>query len=292
MKRDLRYATEAVFLKLLFAVLGLLPLDTASNFGGWLARTLGPRLGLNRRAERSIRRALPDLDDAAVHDIIVGMWDNLGRVAAEYPHLKKFGDPAFARQRLAIVGAEHAEALRDDGKAGIFISGHIGNWELSAAGAKALGIDLLQVYRAMNNPLANDVVVGVRSHVAAGQIPKGSDGARQILKAIREGKHLGMLVDQKMNDGIAVPFFGRDAMTAPAVAELALRYNIPVLPAHIVRTQGARFELLIEPPFAFARTGDKERDVRDAMVMINQRIEDWIRRDPTQWLWLHKRWPD
>ena len=95
-----------------------------------------------------------------------------------------------------------------------------------------------------------------------------------------------------MNDGIPVPFFGRDAMTAPAVAELALRYDIPVLPAHVIRTRGARFELIIEPPFQFTSTGDKERDVYEAMVMINRRFEDWIRRHPAQWLWLHKRWPD
>lgn len=292
MKRHLRRATEAALLKVVFALLRLLPLDTASDFGGWLARTVGPRLGLNNRANRYIRHALPELDDAAVRRVIVGMWDNLGRVAAEYPHLRKFGDPAFARGRITITGAEHAEALRDDGKAGIFVSGHMGNWELNAAGAKALGISLIQVYRAMNNPIADDVIIGLRRHVCSGLIPKGREGARQILQAIRKEQHLGMLVDQKMNDGIAVPFFGRDAMTAPAVAELALRFDIPVLPAHIVRTRGARFALVIEPPFRFAKTGDKERDVYEAMVMINRHFEDWVRQHPAQWLWLHKRWPD
>ncbi len=291
MTNGVRYRAEAAGLKLLFAVLGALPVDTASNFGGWLARAIGPRLGINRRAERNIRRALPDLSDAQVRDVIVGMWDNLGRVAAEYPHLKKFGDRDFALDRITTINPEHAEALRDDGKAGIFISGHMGNWELNAAGAKAMGIGLVQVYRAMNNPISDGVIIRMRDNVAAGLIPKGRDGARQILKTIRAGEHLGMLVDQKMNDGIAVPFFGQDAMTAPAVAELALRFDIPVLPAHIVRTHGAHFKLVIEPPLHFETTGDRDRDIYNAMLKINRLFERWIREEPAQWLWLHNRWP-
>ncbi|MBI1985745.1 MAG: lauroyl acyltransferase, partial [Rhodospirillales bacterium] len=117
-------------------------------------------------------------------------------------------------------------------------------------------------------------------------------GARLLLKSLKEGKHLGMLVDQKMNDGIPVKFFGRDVMTAPALAELALRFDCPVVPARVVRLKGARFKLVIEPPLKLVRTGDHEADVVANMAQVNALIEKWVRDTPEQWLWLHNRWPD
>ena len=114
---------------------------------------------------------------------------------------------------------------------------------------------------------------------------------RWLLQTFRGGGHLAMLVDQKMNDGIAVPFFGRPAMTAPALAELALRFDCPVVAARVVRLKGARFRLIAEPPMRFEKTGDQARDVLAAMTWVNSRIEEWVRETPEQWLWLHNRWP-
>ena len=101
-----------------------------------------------------------------------------------------------------------------------------------------------------------------------------------------------MLVDQKLNDGIAVPFFGRDAMTAPALAQLALKYRCPVVPARLERLDGARFRLTFQPPMELPDTGDREADVFETMRRVNAIFEDWIRARPEQWLWLHRRWPD
>ncbi len=101
-----------------------------------------------------------------------------------------------------------------------------------------------------------------------------------------------MLVDQKLNDGIAVPFFGRDAMTAPALAQLALRFRCPVVPARVERLGGARFRLTIYPPMGLPDSGDHDADVSETMRRVNAHFEDWIRARPEQWLWLHRRWPD
>jgi len=100
-----------------------------------------------------------------------------------------------------------------------------------------------------------------------------------------------MLVDQKMNNGIAVPFFGRPAMTAPALAQLALRFDCPVVPARVVRLNGAHFQLIVYPPLEVAKTGDREHDTLTLMTQVNTMIEGWIRERPEQWLWLHNRWP-
>ena len=120
----------------------------------------------------------------------------------------------------------------------------------------------------------------------------GAGGAKKLIEALSRGEHLGMLVDQKLNEGIAVPFFGRDAMTAPALAQLALRFGCPVVPARVERLDGAHFRLTVYPPLTLATSGDRQADIAAAMGQINALIEEWIRARPEQWLWLHRRWPD
>jgi KDO2-lipid IV(A) lauroyltransferase len=120
---------------------------------------------------------------------------------------------------------------------------------------------------------------------------KGAQGARAALTHLQAGGSLGLLVDQKMNDGIAVPFFGRAAMTAPAIAQFALRFDAPILPVHVVRLGPARFRMICEPPLNIARTGDKKTDTYAILLAVNTTLERWIREQPESWLWLHRRWP-
>ena len=112
------------------------------------------------------------------------------------------------------------------------------------------------------------------------------------MRALKEGEHVAILIDQKQNDGISVPFFGRDAMTNPTVAQLALRYRCPIIPGDIERLDGAHFRLTIHPPIEFEPTGDTDADVHAIMTQLNALLEAWIRRRPEQWFWVHRRWPD
>jgi len=281
---------EAGFVWLLYHALRRLSVEASSAFGGWLGQTIGYPLPVTRRARRNLQRAFPDWPKAKIEDTLRRMWDNLGRVAGEYPHLDKFGyGPG---ERVEIEGAEHLLALRDDGKPGIFFSAHFGNWELAGLSAARNGLPLTLIYRAANNPLVNWVFSKGRAVAGIEVIPKGASGARRALGKLRQGGHLGMLVDQKMNDGIAVPFFGRDAMTAPALAAFALKFQCPVVPAHVIRLEDARFRIVFQPPLQIAETGDQHADILAVMTQVNRLIEDWVRSYPEQWMWLHKRWPD
>lgn len=274
------------------ALFGALPLDWASALGGWIGRTLGPHFPVHRTAAKNLARAMPELDEAQRRDILKRMWDNLGRVLAEYPHLGGFVISGAPRPgRIEVVGGEHIEAIRDSGKSGIFFSAHYGNWELMSLAATQYGMPLVHVYRAANNPLTEEILQNLRKPVGGRHIPKGMQAARELLKALKQNEVLGMLVDQKLATGIPVPFFGRDAMTAPAIAELALKADCPVIPAHVIRLGGARFQIIVEPPIQLENTGDRERDVLAAMRMINTKIENWIRARPDHWFWVHKRWP-
>lgn len=289
--RYLIHPIEAAAALLVYSLFRVLPLDWASALGGWLGRTVGPWLPISERAVRNLSNAFPEKSPAEIQAIVRAMWDNLCRVAAEYPHLSEI-DVYDPKGRVETSGGEYVDLLREDGAAGIFFSGHIANWEIVSLGATQRGVPLDRVYRQANNRLVEWLYRHGRAGVEGALIPKGSAGARLLLKSLKEGKHLGMLVDQKMNDGIPVKFFGRDVMTAPALAELALRFDCPVVPARVVRLKGARFKLVIEPPLKLVRTGDHEADVVAIMAQVNALIEKWVRDTPEQWLWLHNRWPD
>lgn len=286
----LSHRLQALAAEAAFALIGLLPIDMASAIGGWVGRTFGPRVGKSRTARKNIQRAMPELSAHEIDEIVVGMWDNLGRNVFEFPHLAKVRadgpDP-----RLTILGREHLEQLRDDGLPGLFVSAHIGNWETGSLAAAEVRLPMHLFYRAPNNPMMEHLFS--RRQATEGELlKKGTRGARRALKLLSEGEHIGILVDQKMNDGIPVPFFGHDSMTAPAVAQFALRYDCPMVMVRIERTGGCRFKITIEPPMTVDRTGDTDVDVVRIMTDINQRLEDWIRERPAQWFWVHRRWPD
>ena len=160
--------------------------------------------------------------------------------------------------------------------------------------AAQYGVRVAGVYRAPSNRAVASVLDAARDAAGGGLVPmfpKGAKGARLAMKHLDGGGSLGLLLDQKMNDGIPVPFFGRPAMTAPAAAQFALRYDLPVLPAYMVRLGPARFRMVCEPPLTIAKTGDRRADAYALTLAMNQSLERWIRMDPGAWLWLHRRWP-
>ena len=283
------YPAEAALVYLLYTLFALLPVDWASAMGGGLARSIGPYLPVSRRALTNLRRALPEASAERHHAIIRGMWNNLGRVMAEHPHLERlWSQPG----RIEVIGAEHLpRPAPGERRPCLMVGGHLANWELLPAGAARYGLTLTSVYRRPNNPLINHLMTTGRRIGRGRLVPKGRDGARAIFAALAEGGTVAMLIDQKMNDGIPVPFFGHDAMTAPAVAQLALKFRCPVLPARAERLDGARFRLTVLPPLAPAETGNREADIRTFMTELNTLLESWIRERPEQWLWLHHRWP-
>ncbi len=275
----------------LMGVFKALPIDLASGFGGVLARAVGPLLGISKRARRNLEQAMPELSAAEREAVVRKMWDNLGRVIAEYPHIGRM--KCFVPgTRLPVTGLEHVDAAVARGRPIIFISGHYGNWEAPGIAASQYGLPMALIYRAPNNPIVAAMMERMRADFSGSIIPKGAGGARQLIQSIKAGRTIAMLIDQKMNDGIPVPFFGRDAWTASGAVELAMRHDCTILMARAQRTSGAHFALSVSPAIELDQTGDRHADVRATLIRINQELERWIREDPGQWFWLHKRWPD
>jgi Kdo2-lipid IVA lauroyltransferase/acyltransferase len=290
-RRALRTVVDALEAAPLFAavgLVGLLPPERASNIGAAIARTIGPHLPVSRRALRNLERAFPEMGEAERRAVLREVWDNLGRVGGEYPHVRAIADPEGGR--LELVGAETLRRLTAGERPVVFVAGHLANFELFAPVTRRLGCPLALVYRASNNPITDRIVQWARRD-ATELIPKGAAGARRITALMKAGGRLGLLVDQKMNDGIPVPFFGRDAMTAPAAAHLALRYGARLGLARVERLGPARYRLSLEE-LELPDIADHHAAIDAVMRRINARLEEWIRERPGEWLWLHRRWPD
>ena len=285
-----RHLCEGLAVALLFAVLRALPVGWASALGAAVAGAIGPLLPVHRHGIDNIARAFPDFSPVEVRRCARRMWRHLGRVAAEYPHLDRFSIDA-PDGRVALVGRAHLAEARRSPRGGIFFSGHVGNWEVAALAPERSGIPVALIYRPPNNPIVDRLVWRARGAVARHRVPKGAGGARDMVRTLKAGRHLALLVDQKFNGGIAVPFFGRDAMTAPSVAALAVKYGCPVWPVRVERLAGARFRITVFPKLGIPRAGSREENVRAIMTDVNRMLEGWIRDRPEQWLWLHRRWP-
>ena len=287
MKAGPREVIEAGFLWLGFTLFRAIGIESASALGGCLGRLAG-RLAVSRNciARRNIEGSFPGIAGDEVQRIITGMWDNFGRLVAEFPHL----------HAIDVYGGTRVTITRDPGLEefaslpAIFVGAHFGCFDLGTLLATQKGIDITVIYRQANNPLAERLIQSWRLKCGGTWAPKGRKGSQLVLKGIRRKGAIAFLVDQKYSQGVAVPFFGREAKTAPALAELALRHDIPLIPIRVLRRPRAHFHVHLFQPPEIVRTGDAEKDVYAMLRAINATYEDWIREYPEQWLWLHRRW--
>lgn len=271
----------------LFAVLGLfrlLPVTWASWLGGRCLRLVGPRTRRHRVALDNLALAFPEKSAAERERIARDMWEHLGRVFAELPSLP--GDK-LTRHITQIKGREH---IPEPHGAILCVSAHLGQWELLSPVAQSLGIPTAALYRHINNPWLDRYLLRLRRLYNRGMIRKGREAPVAIIKALRQNTSLAIMVDQKLTGGLELPFFGHPAKTAPTPARLALKTGCPILPSFIIRERGVRFTAHILPPIRYDPTGNTEADIRAITMAINEVVEDWVRRYPEQWLWVHKRW--
>ncbi|HYJ35339.1 MAG TPA: lysophospholipid acyltransferase family protein [Rhizomicrobium sp.] len=288
--QKLRYGAEAALFLAFMALFRVIGLDKASRLGGWIGRNIFPLLPPDRVARANLSLAFPQKSREECDEIRRVMWDNLGRVVGEYPHLNAFS-PKGEDPRIGYSLPEGVTLEDLVGRKLMFLSGHFANWEMMPILAHQVGIDAAAVVRPPNNPYVADWVARQRRINGPATLIAKHNAARSMLAQLRGDKTLLMLVDQKLREGIAVPFFGRDAMTTPAPAALALKTGATIVIASNRRLPGARFHVTVHEVIDFAATGDDARDVRALTQAVTARLEKIIRDDPGQWLWIHNRWP-
>lgn len=280
---------EAIGFDLIGLFFGLMPIETASRLGGAMLRFLGPLTGTHKVAERNLRIAFPHLGKDERQKLLVAQWENLGRLTAEFQLMHRI-TPATGR--VEIVGGERLRAVAQSGETAVLVSGHFSNWEVMAAVIVHLGVKCQVTYRAANNPYIDKRIIETRkSYGVTLMAPKGGDGSREVLSAMAKGESVALLNDQKFNQGIALPFFGVMATTAPGPTKFALRFGCPMIPMSVERLKGARFRVTIWDSIAPPNTGDRAADILQGVKNVNAFIEDRVRENPGEWFWTHKRWP-
>ncbi|GLQ07716.1 lysophospholipid acyltransferase family protein [Sneathiella chinensis] len=286
---SLRYRLEWLLVRFAFWLFRALGRRRSSALGGWLARKVGPRLSAHKTAERNMARALPEIDAAERAVLLDRMWDNLGRNIGELPFI---GQLDFASPDVELVGANYLDEYARSGKAAFFVSAHFGPWEMCPSVGKHCQVPITIVYRAANNPLVDRFFQDQRHDPYSTFVPKGKTGALAIMRAVQKKGAIALLNDQKLNQGLPIPFFGRDVMTAPAIGELACRYSLPIYPVKAERLPEGRFRVTVSAPLDLPDTGDRQQDVIETLTRINEMYEDWIREKPDHWFWVHNRWSD
>jgi len=270
------------------------PIKTANLFGR-IARLIGPVLREEKIGRANLTAAFPEKSPKEIETILAGVWDNLGRVGAEFAHLDHIWehDPAHPEHsRIEIEPRTHElfAQLRLDGKPALIFASHLGNWELPALAAVAHGLDAAILYRRPNIASADRIIEGIRAVKMGTLIPAGRDAPMKLAEALQRGQHVAMLVDQYLTNGVEVTFFGRKTKANPMLARLLRQVECPVHGVRIIRLPGHRFRAELSEEVHPVRDTSGQIDVQGTTQAITSVVEGWIREYPDQWLWLHRRW--
>jgi KDO2-lipid IV(A) lauroyltransferase len=270
------------------------PLKTANLFAR-IAQTIGPRLREQRIARANLTAAFPEKSPEEIETIIAGVWDNLGRVGAEFAHLDKIWDydeahPEGSRIELPPRTHELFQQLRLDGKPALIFASHLANWEMPALAAVAHKLDTAILYRRPNIAAADRIIQEMRQVKMGTLIAAGRDAPLRLAEALRSGQHVAMLVDQYLTGGVEVTFFGRKTRGNPMLARLLRQVECPVHGVRIIRLPGNRFRAELSEEVKPVRDANGQIDIQGMTQAVTSVVEGWIREYPEQWLWLHRRW--
>lgn len=268
----------------LFWALLRLPYRWRVPFAGWaVSRIVAPLAGYRRRIRTNLAHILPDLAPAEVERIVRAVPDNVGRTLIEIYSGPEFIARAVSHP-LTGPGVAALDAAHKAGRPVILVTGHFGNYDASRAALIARGYRVGALYNPMKNRYFNAHYVRAISRIGTPLFPRGKKGLADMVRHLRSGGMLGLLVDQSMSHGAPLRFFGKTALTALSAAELALKYDALVIPTYAVRqADGLSFEITVEAPIA--------EDTPAVMTQaLNDSLETIVRHNLDQWFWIHRRW--
>lgn len=283
-----QYLTSRLFLTLTQA----LPLGAALRLGE-LGGRLMPRWTRKNfdTGVQNLLSAFPGMRKEEATQLILRMYEHFGRASAEMSLAPRLLTKSNWRNHVVIRNEERFHAVRDAGKGAIFVTLHMGVWEMFGILLHHLGFDTTTVYRPIKNPYIEKLILKSRRALGQSMIPR--DGALpSLLRVLRHKGYIALLTDQHAKrDGVWAPFFGRPASATPAPALLALRSGAPIVTGYTRRLPGTyQFEAVVDEPIHVLPSGDRDADVYRVTLEINRRFEQYIRVAPEQWLWVHRRW--
>ena len=281
--KKLNHFLQYIFINIFFLIFKILGFRKSSNLGNIIGKYLGPIF----RSKKSI---ITNLEKAGINKnqniIASNVLGNYGRILAEYVHLKNFKNNKLYKY-ISIEGVEHFESIKKTKKPVVFISGHFNNFELMAMQIENSGIECAALYRPLNNPFLNKLMEKIRTRdICKTQIKKGRAGTREIIKNLKEGKSIALMIDQRVREGEKINFFGNLATTTTIPAQLIKKYNCDVVPIYIERNKNNYFKMYVSEPIKIKKT----KSIKEITLFLNVVLEKMILKNVDQWIWSHDRW--
>jgi len=284
--RYIKYFFQFLLVILCFGIFRLLGLRVSSFLGGKLFEKIGPLFRSKKIIHSNINKAIPNIHENELKKIVKSMWNNYGRVFAEYMFIKDFRNGNMA-SKIDVNGQNILEEIKQSRTKVIFISGHFSNFELMALHLEKSGINLAAIYRPLNNIFLNPIMERIRKkYICKFQIKKGIGGMKKLVELKRKNYSTALMIDQRVSEGILSNFFYEPASTTTIPAQLIKKFNIPVVPIYIERIKDINFKITINKPINFS----KEISVKKITDDLNNVLEKMIINKPDQWIWSHNRW--
>tara|TARA_B100001250_G_C19798110_1_gene789717 strand:+ start:1280 stop:2134 length:855 start_codon:yes stop_codon:yes gene_type:complete len=277
------YFLQFIIIYIFFLTFKIIGYRNSSNFGFLIGKYLGPIFRSKSKINKIINKAKNIENNKILANDVLG---NYGRIFAEYPHLKNFRNNKLEKF-IKIEGEEHLKEIKDKNKRAVFISGHFNNFELMAMQIEKLGIDLVAIYRPLNNIFLNKIMEKIRiNYICKKQIKKGKSGTRKIVENLKNGSSVALMIDQRVTEGLKINFFENPATTTTIPAQLIKKYGCELVPVYIERYNNYFFKMSISKPIKI----NKDKKIDEITLYLNQILEKMILKNPNQWIWTHDRW--
>ena len=284
---NLKYFAQFLGIIILLIIYKILGLKYSSILSGKILKILGPVFRSNNICHSNLAIAFPDLNKDEKEKIIKNMWNNYGKILAEYMYIKKFRNSETFSKNIIIKNQEILEKIKSDSKPVIFVSGHFNNFELMAMEIEKAGINLCAIYRPLNNPFLNLIMEKIRKdYICKNQIKKGKSGTRNLIELFKKNFSVALMIDQRVSEGITVKFFNNLAKTTTIPAQLVKKYACRIVPVYIERKNKHSFKISFQKPIKF----DDNLSIDKISLELNRILEKMILKNPDQWIWTHDRW--
>ena len=286
-----KYFIEAIFIYVLFFLFRILGIGLSRKFSSFLLVRFGFLFRKKEIIKNNILKVFKQYSDTEIDKLIIKMWSNYGLTLAEYVFLDKFRFNKLPKNHIEISGDEILVKIKKVGKPVIFISAHLANFEIMAMELEKKNINLAAIYRPLNNFFLNPFMVYLRKkYLCKKQVKKGLIGTRETINYIKNNNSIALMVDQRVGESERYPFFGVPAHTTTIPAQLALKYDLEIIPIFLERKEENFFKMEIQQPLKYEKTQNSDKDKKNITIEINRIIEKMILKNPSQWIWTHSRW--
>ena len=280
------YFFQFLFVVFFFSLFKFLRLNFSSKIGGKLFEKIGPLFRSKKLIQKNIKRAFTHINEENLDKIIKLMWNNYGRLFAEYIFIKEFRNGKYS-SNIEVEGQDILEKIKETGQQVVFVSGHFSNFELMAMHLEKSGVKLCAIYRPLNNIFLNPLMEKIRNkYICKYQIKKGISGVKSLIKLMKNNFSTALMIDQRVSEGILSNFFEKPALTTTIPAQLVKKFNIPIVPVYIERVRDIHYKIVINKPIVFTKDNTIQKMTDD----LNLILEKMILKKPEQWIWTHNRW--